>query len=120
MGKVQRSYDLVYDIHRRVQLQSGIDVPLSDAMYNECLILIQSQISIIAQEKGMIDFGLPIPIAETSNTLMPEYLRETTYDSMTLQNIIDHGEGKLNRIYYKPVEREKNVKTGWMHIRIKA
>lgn len=108
--------DMTYDIHRRIQRAYDVNINYTEEMYNECLVRIQSYVRTIANVEGLDAFGLPMPCMdyEDSNAISFEYLRETTFDESSLEEIINNNEPRANPgqknvidVIMRDVENEK-------------
>ena len=86
------------DIRRQIEIEShGLEIELcKDTVYNKCLLCLENMIFSMSNQ-SLQDFGLPPPTQDTNIiTVNREYLKELSYNTVQLSDMVAENFPKLN------------------------
>lgn len=111
--KKDMSEDILYQCR---QESNNMSMDYNDDIFNECLILLNKHVEMMANGKAITDYGLPKPKNVRLDVSM-EYLRETSYNIQELVNHVDMYKPMLNcdqsnvyRIVQRNIEEKEENK----------
>lgn len=85
------SEDITWQVERELQ---GSAQQVMDKVYNRCLVLIEDAVLTLGGQ-GLPQYGLPQPTRSGGVLGNRDYLRETSYDTNALAQVVSNNEGSL-------------------------